>query len=142
MFFTGGRTYDMYVPRTRAPAKIIQNTLISCGFSGLVSFVLKPLVLNNSNRATKYDVLTLCNGILIGLVSIAGVADRVQNWGAVVIGIVAAVFYVGGGLYLEFWRIDDPLEVFQVHCLGGVWGLFATGFFDNIQGALYHNAHH
>lgn len=73
---------------------------------------MKPLVLRNITRSTKYDVLTLCNGILIGLVSIAGVADRVQNWGAVLIGSIAAVFYVCGGLYLEFWRIDDPLEVF------------------------------
>ncbi|CDW80476.1 ammonium transporter [Stylonychia lemnae] len=140
MFFTGGRTYSQFVPRTGAPAKIIQNTLISCAFSGLVSFGLKPLVLGNYNRATKYDCLTLCNGILIGLVSIAGVADRVQNWGAVLIGSIAAVFYVGGCIYLEFWRIDDPLEVFQVHGLGGVWGLFATGFFDNIHGALYKGA--
>lgn len=77
MFFTGGRTYNMYAQRTAAPSKIIQNTLISCGFSGLISFVLKPIVLRNITRATKYDVLTLCNGILIGLVSIAGVADRV-----------------------------------------------------------------
>jgi ammonia channel protein AmtB len=38
---------------------------------------MKPIALGNVNRATKYDCLTLCNGILIGLVSIAGVADRV-----------------------------------------------------------------
>lgn len=84
--------------------------------------------------------MTLCNGILIGLVSIAGAADRVQNWGAVLIGSISAVWYVGGILYLEFWRIDDPLEVFPVHGLGGLWGLFAVGFFDNNRGALYHNA--
>jgi hypothetical protein len=51
------------------------------------------------------------------------------------------VWYVGGILYLDFWRIDDPLEVFPVHALGGVWGLFATGFFDNNRGGLYHNAY-
>ncbi len=56
------------------------------------------------------------------------------------IGSISSVFYVGGVLFLDFWRIDDPLEVFPVHCLGGVWGLFATGFFDNTQGALFHGA--
>jgi Amt family ammonium transporter len=103
---------------------------------------LKPIVYRNFSRQTKYDCLTLCNGILIGLVSIAGVADRVQNWGAVLIGSIAAVWYVGGCLYLDFWMIDDPLEVFQVHALGGVWGLLAAGFFDNNQGALYKFAYH
>lgn len=29
-----------------------------------------------------------------------------------------------------------------MHALGGVWGLFATGFFNNNQGALYKNAYH
>lgn len=81
--------------------------------------------------------MTLCNGILIGLIAVSGVADRVQNWGAVLIGSISAFWYVGGVLYLDFWRIDDPLEVFPVHALGGVWGLFADGFFDNNRGALY-----
>jgi ammonia channel protein AmtB len=102
---------------------------------------LKPIVMRTCSKATKYDCLTLCNGILVGLVAISGVADRCQNWGAVLIGSIAALFYLGGCLFLDFYRIDDPLEVFQVHCLGGVWGLFATGFFDGNQGALYYNAY-
>lgn len=112
MFFTGGRTLTQFNPRTSVPSKIIQNTLISCGFSGLLSFTLKAIFVGKTSRATKYDCLTLCNGILIGLISVAGVADRVQNWGAVLIGSIAAIFYVGGCLFLEFYRIDDPLEVF------------------------------
>ena len=77
MFFTGGRTLTQFNPRESSPSKIIQNTLISCGFSGLVSFALKAIVMRRSSRAVKYDCLTLCNGILIGLISVSGVADRV-----------------------------------------------------------------
>jgi Amt family ammonium transporter len=88
-------------------------------------------------RRTKFDALTLCNGILIGCVSIAGVVDNTQNWCAVLIGTISSVFYVGAVLFLEFYRIDDPLEVFPVHCAGGIWGLFSTGFFDNDRGALF-----
>lgn len=106
--------------------------MISSAFSGLLSFSLKPIFFRTlGKRSTKYDALTLCNGILIGLISIAGVADRCQNWGAVLIGSISSAFYVGGLIFLEFYRIDDPLEVFPVHCLGGVWGLLACGFFDN-----------
>ena len=43
-------------------------------------------------------------------------------------------------MFLEFYRIDDPLEVFPVHALGGVWGLLAAGFFDDGRGALYKNS--
>lgn len=115
---------------------------ISSGFSGLACWLLKPLVLCTiGKRETKYDVLTLCNGILIGLVSISGVVDDVQNWGAVLIGSISAVWYVGAVLFLEFYRIDDPLEVFPVHCVGGIWGLFATGFFDQKSGALFYGAY-
>jgi ammonia channel protein AmtB len=74
LFFTGGRTYTQFTIRGDAPAKIIQNTLISSGFSGLLCFSLKPLIFRTTGlRQTKYDALTLSNGILIGLVSIAGV---------------------------------------------------------------------
>lgn len=105
-----------------------------------MSVFLKPMVFGNCNRATKYDVLTLCNGALIGMVSIAGVIDTVENWGAVLIGTIAAVFYVVACLFLDFYRIDDPLEVVPVHLAGGIWGLFAAGFFDNFHGALFEHA--
>lgn len=104
---------------------------ISSGFSGLVGFILKKIVFCDCRRSSKYDALSLCNSILIGMVAISGVVDEVENWGAVLIGSIAAVFYVGAVLFLEFYRIDDPLEVFPVHGAGGIWGLFATGFFDN-----------
>jgi ammonia channel protein AmtB len=73
-------------------------------------------------------------------VSISGIVNNVENWGAVLIGSISSVFYVGGILFLEFYRIDDPLEVFPVHAVGGLWGLFAAGFFDNYKGALFKDA--
>ena len=141
MFFTGGRTYGQSNRRDNASSKIIQNMFISSAFAGLCSFALKTLVFRAyKKRSSKYDCLTLCNGILIGMVAISGVVDHTENWGAVLIGSIASVFYVGGILFLEFYRIDDPLEVFPVHCCGGIWGLFATGFFDKYQGALFYYA--
>ena len=116
---------------------------ISSSFSGLTCFILKTLVMKSyTRRSSKYDCLTLCNGILIGMVAISGVVDHVENWGAVLIGSISAVFYVGGILFLEFYRIDDPLEVFPVHCCGGIWGLFAAGYFDKYRGALYYHGLH
>ncbi len=142
MFFTGGRTYGQFNPRSNNSSKIIQNMFISSGFSGILSILLKTLFLGRcSKRSSKYDALTLCNGILIGMVAVSGVVDRLQNWGAVLIGSISAIWYAGAVAFLEFYRIDDPLEVFPVHGAGGIWGLFATGFFDNYRGALFYGAH-
>ena len=115
---------------------------ISSGFSGISGYLLKTLVYPQlwHKRSSKYDCLTLANSIIVGMVAISGVVDHVENWGAVIIGCFAAVFYVGGVLFLDFYRIDDPLEVFPVHACGGAWGLFATGFFDKYQGALFQQA--
>lgn len=114
---------------------------ISSGFSALLSTVLKPLALGTFHlRSTKFDALTICNGALIGMVSISGVVDQVQNWGAVLIGSVSAFVYVATLVFLEFYRIDDPLECIPVHFSGGVWGLFATGLFSSFSGALYSGA--
>ena len=73
---------------------------ISSGFSGLVGFILKKIALGDGRRSSKYDALTLANSILIGMVAISGVVDDVQNWGAVLIGSIAAVFYVGAVFFL------------------------------------------
>lgn len=90
----------------------------------------------------KYDVLTVCNGALVGMVSISAVADTVENWGSVIIGLIAAFVYVLAVLMLNFYRIDDPTEAVPVHFAGGIWGLFAAGFFDNFHGALFSGAFH
>jgi ammonium transporter, Amt family len=138
IFFVGGRTLGQSNNRSAASSKIIQNMFISSSFSALISALFKPIVMGTTNkRATKYDCLTLCNGALVGMIAISGAVDRVENWASVLIGVIAAVFYLGGVLLLEFYRIDDPLEVAPVHFAGGVWGLFAVGFFDNFSGALF-----
>ena len=50
------------------------------------------------------------NGILAGLVSIAGSCYQVKDWAAVVIGSVAAYLYwMSDKLFFHF-KIDDPLR--------------------------------
>ena len=137
IFFTGGRTLGQFAPRSSSSGKIIQNMFIASGFSALFSVIVKPIAFGNVSRATKYDIMTLCNGALIGMVSIAGVADTVENWGSVLIGTISSFWYVGACLFLDFYRIDDPIEAISVHFAGGAWGLLAAGFFDNFHGALF-----
>ena len=83
---------------------------------------------------SRFDICTLCNGILVGLVSITGVANMCEPWAAFIIGIIGALFYCGGAWLLEKLHIDDPVEAAPIHLFGGVWGILAIGFFNNSYG--------
>ena len=126
-------------PRASNSAKIIQNMFISSSFSALVTLVIRPIALGLT-RTHKFDVLSLSNGALVGMVAISASVDRVENWGAVLIGTIAAFCYVISILTVEFYRIDDPLEAISVHFAGGLWGVFATGFFDTTSGVLFYGS--
>lgn len=138
IFFVGGRTLGQGNIRASSSSKIILNMFLSSSFSALVSIIIKAL----SFGISKYDCLTICNGALIGMVSVSGVADTTENWCSVLIGTIAAFWYVAAAGLLEFYHIDDPLEAIPVHFAGGIWGLFATGFFNLKQGALFPTAYH
>lgn len=138
IFFVGGRTLGQDGVRASSSAKIILNMFLASGFSAFVGMGLKAYAFGIS----KYDSLSLCNSALIGMVSVSGVADTTENWCAVLIGAIAGVWYVAAVGLLEFYRIDDPLEAVPVHFAGGIWGLFATGFFNLAQGALFPKALH
>jgi Amt family ammonium transporter len=87
--------------------------------------------------SSKYDVGTMANGILVGLVSVTGSCDNIDNWAACVIGIIGGVAYCFFCKLLEKLEIDDPIEASCVHFAGGSWGVVATGFFDRDLGLFY-----
>ncbi|HWB72220.1 MAG TPA: ammonium transporter [Egibacteraceae bacterium] len=83
-------------------------------------------------RFGKPDVGMACNGVLAGLVGITAGADRVDNFGAIGIGLVCGVVVVMSVVLIDRLRIDDPVGAFSVHgtcgALGTIWvGLAATG---------------
>ena len=81
--------------------------------------------------------MTVCNGILAGLVSISSSVDRIEPWAAFCIAIMGALFYIGFTRFLNDMHIDDATEGTAVHFCCGLWGLLATGFFDNEYGVWY-----
>lgn len=98
---------------------------------GLVGVSCKPIVLQTYSHVNRFDIGSLCNGILVGLVSITGVANMCEPWGAFIIGIIGALFYCLGAWILEKLCIDDPVEAIPIHLFGGAWGVLAVAFFDN-----------
>lgn len=69
------------------------------------------------------------NGCLTGLVAITAGCATVDTWAAVVIGIFAGWFYLGGSWLLIRFKIDDAVDAIPVHMVGGAWGVISTGLF-------------
>ncbi|MCX5804032.1 MAG: ammonium transporter [Proteobacteria bacterium] len=78
----------------------------------------------------KPTMLGTATGAVAGLVAITPAAGFVSAISAIVIGIFVSVFcYIAVTLIKPKFGYDDALDVFGVHCMGGVWGALATGLF-------------
>jgi ammonium transporter, Amt family len=75
----------------------------------------------------KVSVVGAAAGAVAGLVAITPAAGFVGAGGAVAIGLAAGAICYGATLLRERLRIDDALDVFAVHGVGGMFGAIATG---------------
>ncbi len=75
----------------------------------------------------KASVIGAATGAVAGLVAITPAAGFVTAGGAVAIGLGAGGVCYGATLLRERVRIDDALDVFAVHGVGGILGAVATG---------------
>ena len=78
----------------------------------------------------KPTVLGTATGAVAGLVAITPAAGFVSAMSAIVIGVFVSIFsYIAVTLVKPKFGYDDALDVFGVHCIGGIWGALATGLF-------------
>jgi len=68
-------------------------------------------------------------GAVAGLVAITPAAGYVDIFGATVIGGVSSALGYAAVLLRPRTGLDDSLDVFGVHGIGGMWGTIATGIF-------------
>jgi len=82
----------------------------------------------------KPSVLGIVTGMVAGLGTITPASGYVGPGGAVVIGLLAGVvcFYMTQ-LVKRVWKVDDSLDVFPVHGVGGIIGTFLAGVFASTQ---------
>jgi len=71
-----------------------------------------------------------CSGAVAGLVAITPASGFVDVQGALLIGVAAGVLCYWGATGLK-WTMgaDDTLDVFGIHCIGGLAGAVLTGVF-------------
>ena len=77
----------------------------------------------------RMSAVGVASGAVAGLVAITPASGFVGVYGALAIGAGAGVLcYLAVYLRTKV-QIDDALEVFAVHGVGGIWGAIATGIF-------------
>ena len=75
----------------------------------------------------KVSVVGAACGAVAGLVAITPASGFVTPGGAIVIGLVAGGLCYSATLLRARLKVDDALDVFAVHGVGGVFGALATG---------------
>ena len=93
--------------------------------TALLSWMLVDVIRNG--RQTLVGAST---GLVVGLVAITPGAGFVPIWSSFIIGaVVSPLCYFGVALIKKKLKIDDALDAFGCHGIGGIWGGIATGLF-------------
>lgn len=86
----------------------------------------------------KPSALGAVTGMVAGLGTITPASGFVGPAGALVIGVSAGIVCFYCTLVLkQVWKIDDSLDVFPVHGVGGILGTFLAGIFASDQLGIF-----
>jgi len=89
-------------------------------------------------RYGKPSVLGIVTGMVAGLGTITPASGFVGPAGALVIGLTAGVVCFGATNFLKrVLKIDDSLDVFPVHGVGGILGTLCVGIFASTELGIF-----
>jgi len=88
-------------------------------------------------RGRKPSALGACVGAVVGLVAITPAAGYVSVGASMFIGAIASVISNLAVHWKNQSTLDDTLDVFPCHGIGGIVGMIATGIFANEVGLVF-----
>ena len=89
-------------------------------------------------RYGKPSVLGVATGTIAGLATITPASGYVGPGGALVIGILAGLICFTATSYMKrVLKVDDSLDVFPVHGIGGMLGTLMAGIFASSSLGLF-----
>lgn len=98
------------------------NTAASAGAIGWV-------LVDYFKHKGRFRVVGACEGVIAGLVGITPAAGYVSVWLAAVIGFLTAVVCSLMDDVNEWLHIDEGMDVFKLHGIGGMTGSLLSGIF-------------
>ena len=117
--FNGASTANLSI---RSIYAVLNTNLAACG-GGVAWSLLEYL------HTRKFSIIGFCSGIIGGLVGITAAAGFVPVYTSCLIGFLTSVscFYCNKYKYLI--GIDEGLDIWALHGMGGIVGDILTGFF-------------
>ncbi|KAK4050661.1 hypothetical protein OIV83_003387 [Microbotryomycetes sp. JL201] len=125
--FNAGSALSMSLRAVQAG--IVTN--IAAAFGGL-AWVLVDLIYTG-----KYSAVSICSGIVAGLVGITPAAGFVGAPASLAIGFVTAVCCNYATSLKVFLRVDDAVDGFALHGVGGFVGCILTALFADSRVAAF-----
>lgn len=117
--FNGASTANLSI---RSIYAVLNTNLAACG--GGVSWTLLEFL-----HTRKFSIIGFCSGIISGLVGITAAAGFVPVYTSCLIGWVTSMACFYTNKYKYIIGIDEGLDIFAIHGMGGVVGDILTGFF-------------
>ncbi|OJJ50841.1 hypothetical protein ASPZODRAFT_162748 [Penicilliopsis zonata CBS 506.65] len=118
--FNGGSALNATV---RAMVAAFNTNTAAC--TGLLGWVLVDYIKHKG----KFSVVGACEGAIAGLVGITPAAGFVSVWLAACIGFITAIVCSLLQDVNDWLNIDEGMDVFKLHGIGGMVGAFLTGLF-------------
>ncbi len=103
-------------------ALAMMNTFVATAAAGLAWMLAEWF------EKGKPSLLGLVSGVIAGLVAVTPASGYAGPMGSIVLGLVAGVVcFIFCTSIKNAMRYDDSLDVFGVHCIGGIIGAIGTG---------------
>ncbi|KAF2010363.1 ammonium transporter [Aaosphaeria arxii CBS 175.79] len=117
--FNGASTANLSL---RSIYVVVNTNLAACG--GGIAWVLVEYAFSR-----KFSIVGFCSGIIAGLVGITPAAGFVPVYVAALIGALTSITSFFTVRYKHILTIDEGLDIFAIHGVGGFVGDILTGFF-------------
>ena len=102
------------------------NTMIATAAAGMSWLLVEQAVKG------KPSLLGAASGVVAGLVAVTPASGYAGTMGSVILGLmVSPICFFFVTVVKSKFGYDDSLDVFGVHCIGGITGAIMTGILDN-----------
>ena len=106
--------------------QIAVGAFVATNVAGAAS-ALTWMLINWINK--KPSALGMATGAVVGLASVTPASGFISPLSAIAIGVVAAIISYSCISLRNLWKVDESLDVWACHGMGGLWGVIATGIF-------------
>ncbi|KAL2171129.1 hypothetical protein VTG60DRAFT_3644 [Thermothelomyces hinnuleus] len=117
--FNGGSAFGANLRATMA----CWNSCLTAMFAAMTWCLL------DFRLARKWSLVGWCSGTISGLVAATPASGVITPWASIVLGVVSGVACNFGTKIKFMIGIDDALDVFAEHAIGGIVGLLFNAFF-------------